>query len=324
MSKSKVLKRSVLGVLGLVAGGILVAAQGPPPAPDEPKNATATSTIAVKVFGGGMQFDDKLVKGAPFSAQATTVTDQTLADGNHIHHQNEATLYRDSQGRTRRETTLAGLGPWSATEAETKTVVMIHDPVAGVHYVLHPDEHRAIQMPLPKLGGPPKMEGKNKTFFFADDQPSKVEGITSAVEDQLFEGPVPPPPPAVAGGDVHMFIHRVGDEQQNGQTESLGTQVIEGVKAEGTRITSTIAAGAIGNDQPIQIVTERWYSPELQTVVMTKRSDPRVGETTFRLSNINRTEPAATLFQVPSDYTLEKAPGPAVVEFHPSTAESKP
>jgi len=90
-------------------------------------------------------------------------------------------------------------------------------------------------------------------------------------------------------------------------TTSLGTQTIGGVTAEGTRYTRTIPAGQIGNAKPIVIVTERWYSADLQMVVMTKRSDPRSGETTFQMTIIARTEPAASLFQVPTDYTLAKA-----------------
>jgi hypothetical protein len=92
--------------------------------------------------------------------------------------------------------------------------------------------------------------------------------------------------------------------------ESLGKQSIEGVEAEGTRTTITIQAGAIGNERAINIVSERWYSPELQIVVMTKHSDPRFGETGFRLTNINRSEPARTLFEVPSDYTLKTEQAP--------------
>ena len=304
MRRANFLDSWVLGALVLMLGGVLVAAQELAPPPDAPH----MKTFAMRLIGGDMEFNDKLVKGAPFSAQATTVTDQTLADGNHIHHQNNATLYRDSQGRTRRETTLGGFGPWSATEAETKPVVMINDPVAGVHYMLHPDEHTAIQMPLPKLAG---------------TLPAQVAGGKAAAEDRVFAVRVPPPPPDVPGGDFHVFYQQFDREEQNGQSESLGTQVIEGVKAEGTRVSETIPAGQIGNDQPIQILTERWYSPELQLVVMSKRSDPRVGETTFRLTNINRAEPAATLFQVPTDYTLEKAPAPHVV-FQQSATESKP
>jgi len=78
--------------------------------------------------------------------------------------------------------------------------------------------------------------------------------------------------------------------------ESLGTQAINGVNAEGTRITHTVPAGQIGNDKPIQIVFERWYSPDLQIVVKSTRNDPRFGTTTYALSNVQRTEPAAALF----------------------------
>ena len=91
--------------------------------------------------------------------------------------------------------------------------------------------------------------------------------------------------------------------------EQLGKQNIEGVEAEGTRTTVTIAAGEIGNERPIEIVSERWYSPELQLVVMTRHSDPRTGETTYKLTNINRSEPAKSLFEVPSDYTVKEGPG---------------
>jgi hypothetical protein len=89
-------------------------------------------------------------------------------------------------------------------------------------------------------------------------------------------------------------------------TQSLGTQVVEGVRAEGTRTTTTIPAGAIGNELPIEMVAERWYSPELQVVVLTRRTDPRFGETVYRLTNIVRAEPPAALFQIPSDFKIEE------------------
>ena len=90
-------------------------------------------------------------------------------------------------------------------------------------------------------------------------------------------------------------------------TTSLGTQTIGGVTAEGTRYTRTIPAEQIGNAKAIVIVTERWYSADLQMVVMTKRSDPRSGDTVFQMTGIARTEPAANLFQVPADYAVTKA-----------------
>ena len=96
----------------------------------------------------------------------------------------------------------------------------------------------------------------------------------------------------------------------NVTTVSLGTQTIGGVSAQGTRTTRTIPAGQIGNEKPIVIVTERWYSPDLQMVVMSKRSDPRTGETVFQLTDVQLGEPDASLFQVPSDYTVTKGGRP--------------
>jgi hypothetical protein len=87
--------------------------------------------------------------------------------------------------------------------------------------------------------------------------------------------------------------------------ESLGTQVISGVTAQGTRTTRTIPAGQMGNQAPIVITMEHWYSPELQTDVMRKETNPQFGETTFQLTNIVRAEPPASLFQVPSNYSIK-------------------
>ena len=88
--------------------------------------------------------------------------------------------------------------------------------------------------------------------------------------------------------------------------ESLGKQTIEGVNAEGTRNVSTIEAGAIGNDRPIQVTSESWYSEELQMQVMTRRSDPRTGDESFRVTNIRRGEPGVYLFQPPAGYQINE------------------
>lgn len=91
------------------------------------------------------------------------------------------------------------------------------------------------------------------------------------------------------------------------RTESLGTMQIEGVRADGTRTVLIIPAGAIGNDRPIEVVSDRWFSPELQVVLLSTRSDPRFGQTTYRLTNVVRAEPAPELFVVPPDYTVQQA-----------------
>jgi hypothetical protein len=90
--------------------------------------------------------------------------------------------------------------------------------------------------------------------------------------------------------------------------ESLGTQTIDGLVAEGTRITSTLPAGSIGNEQPFSTSVETWYSRDLQTVILRKRNDPRLGQTVYRLTDIHRGEPDASLFKVPADYKVLSAP----------------
>src|SRR5262245_44140119 len=87
-------------------------------------------------------------------------------------------------------------------------------------------------------------------------------------------------------------------------TERLAKQMIEGVECEGARSVATMPAGAIGNERPIETVNETWYSPELQMMILSKRSDPRFGESTYRVTNIVRSEPDAPLFQIPSEYTI--------------------
>jgi len=206
----------------------------------------------------------KTVTGAPFSATFSTQTTQTLADGNQIQHSTTGTISRDSQGRTRRDLTLPSVGPWAASGKPAPHVVFINDPVAGVNYLLQPDQKSARKIVRPGQG-----RGRHG-----------------------WRGGKPGPPQGdEAGPDV--------------VTTSLGTKTINGVSADGTLYTRTIPPGAIGNGKPIVITTERWYSNDLQMVVLTKRSDPRAGETISQLADIQRSEPEATLFQVPADYTVK-------------------
>ncbi|HEV2222806.1 MAG TPA: hypothetical protein VGR84_07385 [Candidatus Acidoferrales bacterium] len=93
-------------------------------------------------------------------------------------------------------------------------------------------------------------------------------------------------------------------ENPNVQTVSLGTKTINGLTVQGTRRIRTIPVGRIGNDKPIVITREEWYSPDLQMVISSTRSDPRFGTTTYQLTNINRAEPPQSLFIVPPDYTV--------------------
>ena len=260
------------GAVVLAAG--MVRAQDPPPPPGFPHGEGPEMGGAPGPFGERIELlgfeglhPGKVVKGAPFSATGNSEATQILQDGTTIHHTTTTALYRDSAGRFRRDVTLSGLGPLQ-TSGKPHTMIMIGDPVAGVHYMLNPDQKVAHKMTLP-MG-------------------------------------------AKAGQFEQKMQQRLAREEASGEVkkESLGTQAINGVNAEGTRITHTIPAGRIGNDKPIQIVLERWYSPDLQIMVKSSRSDPRFGTTTYSVTNVQRTEPAAALFTVPSDYTVkEGGPG---------------
>ena len=135
------------------------------------------------------------------------------------------------------------------------------------------------------------------------------DGAGSWWAKETFEVATPEPQPA-PGKQMVQFgaLGRRIDAGGQGKTGQLGKQVIEGVEAEGTRTVITIPAGQMGNERPMEVVSERWYSPSLQTDVMSRRSDPRMGETVYRLTNINLSEPPASQFQVPAEYTVKDEP----------------
>jgi hypothetical protein len=253
----------------LVLGGVLVlssaALQAQRHGPDGPPP-----------FGGPMELmgfegmhGGKTVKGAPFSATATSETTETLQDGSVIHRTSQVSMYRDSQGRSRHEASFTGFGPLTASGAPKK-MVMISDPVAGVHIMLDDEQKVAHKSALRVQDG----NGAN---------------ANSAANFQSREQ------------------ERIQKEEAAGllKKESLGTQTINGVVAEGTRTTRIIPVGQIGNEKALQIVSERWYSADLQIVLKSSRTDPRTGTTTYTVTSIQRTEPAATLFTVPAGYSVQ-------------------
>lgn len=243
-----------------------------------------------------MSFGGKLVKGAPYSAEAVTESTQTLSDGNRIVNKSTASVYRDSEGRTRREQTLRAIGPFATGGAPPQTIY-ISDPVAGVSYVLEPHTQIARKMPPMRFKFEHKVPPSEEWTAAAPHAAHRID---------IESGPVMSKKATEAGVAIGL-LHK---QNPNTRTESLGRQDIGGVEADGTKSTVIIATGEIGNERPIETVSERWYSPELQTVVMTRHIDPRFGETSYRLTNINRTEPARVLFEVPAGYTVEEGPPP--------------
>jgi len=225
---------------------------------------------------GPPEFAGRLVTGAPYSAVETTTEMQVLADGTTIQHQRTTSAARDSQGRMRTETTVMRRGPNSQNGASPSGTavkeITIHDPVAGV--MRHVDTEAKVVHEMPAHMPPPgARQGQGR-------------------------GPRPDVARAQRPADPNV------------KTEDLGTQVINGETAKGTRVTRTIPAGAEGNSAAIQSVRETWVSAELKIPVMIKTSDPRHGASVTQLTNISHVEPDAALFQAPADYTVQRGPGP--------------
>jgi hypothetical protein len=229
------------------------------------------------------------VSGAPYSATITNETIQTLEDGTHINQTSTGNTARDSQGRTRQDASLPAIGNLSAADAPH--LVFIQDPVAQTSYTLNLTDKTAQNMPAfpPSLSTSVPPSGGEAKFVMR------------------MSGSAPPGGPPPMGIAMQRTIIANGDQGQ-AKTEDLGTQTMEGVQVTGVRTTRTIPVGEIGNDRPISIVTEVWTSPDLKTIVYSKRTDPRMGEQTFQLTNIVRSEPDASLFTVPADFKIVDGP----------------
>lgn len=285
--------------------------------------------------------NERTIKNAPFSAEAISESVQTLADGNRIVRSSTSKLYRNSEGRFRREIN-GGSGGVFSTSFSFGNGTTILDPVAG---------HRVL---LDTLNGTARLAtlgtGQNVTIArggvsgqreaemaakLANAQTlteaQRAEYAAKAKEYQLRVDELRASTPVATGsggvavfsGDGLAFATTNGGGKYDTRTEELGTRDFEGVTAEGTRRVTTIPAGAIGNERDIEIVYERWYSKELGLVVYSKNSDPRFGEQTYRITNIIRAEPDPSLFTVPNSYKILRDPAPVYrVNTKPSPAQS--
>src|SRR5882724_6172382 len=248
----------------------------------------------ISFFSAEMAGAGETVTAAPYTATATTESTQILGDGNRIVNKTSAFVARDSQGRTRREADLHRIGTLPVNSPKT---VFINDPTTHTQYIFSP-------------GGEATKVIRSEGSWKEGPQIIDLRGTRERrVKDKVF-----------------VTTQSMRETQQSKESneqikhEDLGTQTIEGLSAQGKRETVTIPAGQIGNERPIEIVTETWFSPELHTMVLRKHSDPRLGETTYRLTEIKRNEPDASLFQPPAGTKVSVEP---MLELHKEIAPSK-
>ena len=304
--------KKVWTVLFVLAVAAPAAAQRGTVEPQDPETARvvreklSAAVMEQKIVGevrARTAVEGRIIPNAPYSAEAVTESTQVLADGNRINRKSVTRVYRDGEGRTRRE---------ELNDAGTVISVSIVDPVAHATYVLNPASRTAyrdgvrIVMPDGRGTGAEGMRGRGPQTATVEAQ-TKEKIEAAARMREASPGPPPPPPPAPPATQVADKIAIERSAAGSTSREELGTQNLEGVAATGSRTTTTIPAGAIGNLQPIKVIAEQWFSSDLGVLVMTKHSDPRVGETIYRLQSIVRAEPDRSLFTLPPDYTLKES-----------------
>jgi len=250
----------------------------------------------IEFFSAEMAGAGEVVTAAPYTATATTESTQVLADGNRIVNKTSSFVARDSQGRTRRETDLHRIG---TMQVDSPKMVFINDPTTHTQYIFTPS------------GGQATKVIRSEGSWTEGPQIIDLRGARKPrLQDKVF----------VTKPGVQEHPQEEKESAEQVKHEDLGTQTIEGVSAQGRRETITIPAGQIGNERPIEIVSETWFSPELHTMVLRKHSDPRMGESTYRLTDIKRNEPDASLFQPPpgTKVSIERS-----LEVHREVAPSK-
>ena len=306
----------------------------PPGSPPPPGMAGVALTAQAPTFefiAAEPAFMQKTIVGAPYSADAVSETTRVLADGTRIKNSNSSKVYRDGEGRIRREQEFGHIGFWVSDNKESKIQISILDPVAKQSIILSPSEKtaRVISIgaipPPPFPPPPPDAEVGSETqldVVTTDAEPTASTERSEAVvkmkhalarKVEVISGTKMVTPRELKAGNVSgNFIYQEGldyrtfDGSDNVTTEDLGEQMIQGVKAAGTKRTTTIPTGAIGNDRPIVSVVEEWFSQDLQVIVQRTVKDPQVGETVYRLDNLNLNEPLKSLFEIPSDYEIKE------------------
>jgi hypothetical protein len=267
--------------------------------------------LSVEPFDGA-----RPVLGAPYRADVVTTVTQRLGNGNRIDNEMSAKVARDSRGRTRQEHQALFLG---ALVAERQAaLVTITDPVAGTYITLDQEQRVAFRT---RTRPPVRATRRGDSMASATPTPPSIPARPVPPTAAAIPNPqaTPAPPPS---GDFNVLV---GQDMTRGEaiagqgfavqavplggdsvTKQLGEKEIVGVRVTGTLTTLTIPAERIGNQFPLEIVSERWFSPELQVVVMSRRSDPRFGDTVYRLINIDRSEPPQSLFEIPAGFRIER------------------
>lgn len=260
------------------------------------------------------------IKNSPVSFEEINESVQTLFDGNRIVRSSTGKFYRNSEGRVRREGSGGTAGVFGSFYSTSPSVSIVN-PSVGQKYLLDSELKTARVLELAAQGqreltvtdakraaelralvAPRAQGGTDLSAKLREQVRASAPGQAAGAVTAVVSGVATTVAPVAIQGMHGLQFPSVSTSKYETRTEELGTRDFEGVSAEGTKRTTIIPAGAIGNERPIEIVYERWFSKELGVVVYSKNSDPRYGEQTYRITNIQRAEPDPSLFSVPTHY----------------------
>jgi hypothetical protein len=209
-----------------------------------------------------------VVKDAPYFADIISTYDRTTPSGERLHREMRSKIYRDTQGRTRRETEQI-----IPSTGQKRVSVLINDPIGNTVTSLDPQHMTAHVRDGSIISSPKQPVRRSQESMTAPPEASSV-----AVE------------PAASIAEA--------------KAEELGTQIMEGLTVKGTKITTPLAPAAGANKQARTLITSAWVSEELHITVLTEYDEAPENHRTIRLVNIVRTEPEAGLFEIPPGYAV--------------------
>jgi hypothetical protein len=256
------------------------------------RQAVLTATAATDVIIGG------ITKNAPFTAEERGETVKVLADGNRIVQSWTGKMARNSQGKIRREITSGNVGDLGARP-------FIFGGAAGQPVAVGAGTGDGNRVWTKQSDGDgagtytviaPRGEGENKVSVVTTTE--NVEEARRVVITKMDSSATPEAVRVSSDAEaVRITLPKQADNSKvQTRKENLGTRDFDGVQADGVRVITTFAAGAVGNEREIEVTSETWFSKELGVVVYSKRTDPRVGESTYQMTNITRAEPDPRLF----------------------------
>ena len=294
-------------------------------------------SISSSMIGVAGPLGAQSAAGKPIAAEFVTVHHQDFTDGNRISRTTASVIYRDAAGRIRRESQLSVPGLPAGIAAATFITIVDHQ--LGCGWVLDPQEMVAHRYELngagPSYVARLSAQGSGSGLHSPDSKPAG-EGAANTVDNPRWRLHARAPhragpsqdyaaaPGAMSSGAASSQLGSSFQPEETGfasapamridqpflaapnpvRTENLGEEIILGFRVHGTRVITTLPPGEIGNAGPIDIVSEQWFSPDLELVMRSMHRDPWGGEFTTTVTKVSRGEQAAWLFQVPARYKI--------------------